>query len=298
MRLSITAVTEAVVDIMREASLGGAVDHVLAARIAGQVRPGLEKALKGRPASGAELSALSEFRTVVGQHLASPQSAYIANETRRALERVLATANRSGSEFASAILYSGRVPLQADDGNLDSGGERRRSGERSVASLARETTLTVSGAVGFARELGINPVHAGFFSGTSADMQNALRDALRKGTAITDAHIKNPNDVAAVIGAIRAGKLAPNDPRVPQSVRDIMEDMKKNGVDPATAKPDAIKKYFRDHPGALDTVKKTNAKTLESVKAKTDEQLKAGNLAKTVAVAATKPGSKVNSAKL
>jgi hypothetical protein len=181
-------------------------------------------------------------------------------------------------------------------------GEGRSSGERvTAAALARSAPLSVDGAIGYARELGMNPALAGFFVGASHEMRDALRSAIRNGTSITDDQVKNPNDVAAVIGAIRAGKMKADDPRVPPSVRQIIDDMKKQGIDPATADPKKVKKYLNDHPEALDAAKKANDRTLKSVAPRTDGQIENANLKKEVRVdpkAQAVPASKVQSAKL
>ena len=143
----------------------------------------------------------------------------------------------------------GNVPLALRD---DAGA--RSSGDRAAA--ARDTALSVNGAIGYAREIGVNPALAGFFVGGSPEMRDALRSAIRDGTAISDDKVKNMNDVGMVLGAIRAGKLKPDDPRIPPSVRAVIQEMKKQGIDPATARPDQIKKYLKDNPKALDAARK------------------------------------------
>jgi hypothetical protein len=106
-------------------------------------------------------------------------------------------------------------------------------------------------------------------------------------------------DVSMVLGAVRSGKLKSDDPRIPPSVRSIMEDMKKEGIDPATADPAKVKKYLDANPTALDAAKKANKKSLDSVAPKTNEQLKTGlNTAQVKPKAQTDPAAKVQSAKL
>ena len=152
-------------------------------------------------------------------------------------------ASPQGANFGQlAARFLSNVPLaMRDDGK---GGERASS-----AAITRDAPLSVNGAISYARELGINPAHAGFFVGTSADMRDALRSAVRDGASITDDKVKNMRDVAAVIGAIRAGKLKSDDPRLPPSVRSIIEDMKKKGIDPSTAKPDESQKVPQGRSG-------------------------------------------------
>lgn len=207
-------------------------------------------------------------------------------------------AGPKGAEFGQlAARVLGNVPLSMrDDGDGLRGGERA-----SGAAITRDAPLSVNGAIGYAREIGANPALAGFFVGGSAEMRDALRSAIHNGTAITDDKVKSIRDVSMVIGAIRAGRLKPDDPNIPPSVRQIIDDMKKNGIDPATADPKKVKKYLDDHPTALDAAKKANDKTLDSVASKTDEQLKAANMKKNVRVdpkAQNNAAAKVQSAKL
>lgn len=261
MRVTVSAVTEAVIDTMRAANPGGIIDHALAARIGGEIRPALDKVLKTKVGSGAELASLSEFRTILSQHLGNPNSTYVEAETRKAIQRTLETANRTGSQFSSAA-WQARLALAApgETARDDTAAEGRRGGERIAAAIAREVPLTVTGAIGFAKELGINPAQAAFFVGASAEMRDALRGAIRDGTAITEDKVKSMRDVSAVLGAVRAGKLKPDDPRIPPSVRGVMEDMKKNGIDPATADPKKIQRYLKDNPAALDTARRAAAR--------------------------------------
>lgn len=209
-------------------------------------------------------------------------------------------ANPTAAGFKAADVgqHAGRllsnVPLaMRDDGK---GGERATS-----AAITRDAPLSVNGAISYAREIGVNPALAGFFVGGSAEMRDALRNAIQSGTAITDDKVKNMRDVSMVIGAIRAGKLKPDDPSIPPSVRQIVDDMKKNWIDPVTADPKKVKKYLDDHPAALDAAKRANDKALDTAAPKTDEQLKAANIKKKVHVdpkAQGNPAAKVQSAKL
>ncbi len=261
MRVTVSAVTEAVIDTMRAANPDGILDHALAARIGGEIRPALDKALKTKVGSGAELAGLSEFRTILSQHLGNPNSTYVEAETRRAIQRTLETANRTGSRFFSAASQArpGTLAAFGDVARDDAGTDGRR-GERVASAMAREAPLTVTGAIGFAKELGISPTYAGFFTGGSPEMRDALRGAIRDGTAITEDKVKNMRDVSTVLGAVRAGKLRADDPRIPPSVRGVMEDMKKNGIDPATADPKKIQRYLNDNPAALDTARRAAAR--------------------------------------
>ena len=146
---------------MRAANPDGILDHALAARIGGEIRPALDKALKTKVGSGAELASLSEFRTILSQHLGNSNSAYVEAETRRAIQRTLETANRTGSQFSSAASQArtGTLAALGETARDDTGTEARRGGERVAAAMVREAPLTVTGAIGFAKELGISPAY-------------------------------------------------------------------------------------------------------------------------------------------
>jgi hypothetical protein len=177
-------------------------------------------------------------------------------------------------QLAARFLSNGPLAIRDD-------GDARRGGERpSGAAITHDTPLSVNGAIGYAREIGANPALAGFFVGGSPEMRDALRGAIHNGTAITDDKVKNMRDVSMVIGAVRAGKLKPDDPNIPPSVRQIIEDMKKQGIDPATADPKKVKKYLDDHPGALKAAKKESDARLKSKAGQTDDQIEASLAAK------------------
>lgn len=254
MHVTVSTITEAVVDVMKAATPGGIVDETLAARISGEIAPALLKALTSHVSSGAELSGLDVFRNILNQHLATPASAYIDAEARKAMQRTLDTANRTGSEFSSLIANAGTRLMHgaAAEGARGEGNADRRAGERvSAAALTRDTPLSVDGAIGFAKELGISPSYAGLFAGGSQVMRDALRDAITKGASIADDQVKSMKDVGMVLGAIRAGKLDPDDPRIPTSIKKIVADMKAKGIDPKTADQKVIQKYLGDNPEAL-----------------------------------------------
>jgi hypothetical protein len=256
MHVTVSTIAEAVVDVMKAATPGGIVDQTLAARISGEIAPALQKALTAPVSSGAELSGLGAFRNILSQHFATPASAYVESETRKAMQRTLETANRTGSEFSSLIAGAGSRLLHgvAAEGARE-GNSEYRAGERISAALKRDAPLDVNGAIGFAKELGISPSYAGLFAGGSQVMRDALRDAITKGASISDDQVTNMKDVGMVLGAIRAGKLKADDPRLPASVKSVIDDMKKEGIDPATADPKQVQKYLKDHPKALEAAK-------------------------------------------
>ena len=85
-------------------------------------------------------------------------------------------------------------------------------------------------------------------------MRDAIRDHIRRREALTDEHVTGAADARAMIGAIRAGKVRLED--APPSVQKLMEEMRRNGVDPATAEPEAIQRYFEQNPRALEAARR------------------------------------------
>jgi hypothetical protein len=281
LRVTVTAVTEAVIDVMKSANSGGIVDRSLAFNIAGAIRPALEKALIGKVGSGAELIGLSAFRNILNQHLGSPASAYIDAELRKAMQHTLENANRSGSEFSVLLGQLGSkdtllARLSAATQRDVARSEGRRSsadfthafngGVYSAANLSAEmrsyvdpahgiTGAHVAGVGNYLSGLGINAQqYTGYFVGSSEAIRNAIEDHVKNGTKLTDEQIKNSGDVKAVIGAVKAGKVKKED--APESVQRVMEDMKSNGLDPANSDVKAIQQYLKDNPHALEAAKR------------------------------------------
>jgi hypothetical protein len=195
-----------------------------------------------------ENSALIQAQSIVQEAVKAQQAAQVGNNGGQnataahdaGKNGALAVANAAGLNGKNGGKYA----------NMKDGGSS--GGDAHSASY--------SVAVSYAKQLGIDPALAPFFVGTSSVMREALRDAINNGTTIRDDQVKNMHDVGAVIGAIRAGKLSPDDPRIPQSVRQIMDDMRAKGIDPIKADPKVIKKYLDDHPDALKQLKKVNSK--------------------------------------
>lgn len=289
-RVTPTVVSEAVAEVMRVSSPGGTVDMALASKIGGDIRPSLEKALTGRIGSGAELMGLTTFRNILNQHLGSPAAASMDADTRKQMQRTLETANRTGSDFA-ALVANGGMRLAALSGASgeslrDGGSVDGRSGSRSSIDLQRMahggpytgTTLSgemkswvdpthgitaahVAGVGNYLNTLGINaPQYTGYFVGSSEATRNAIRDYINKGTKITDEHIKNPNDVKAVMGAIKAGKMKRED--APPSVQQIIKRMEREGV--SANDPKAVDRYFEANPKALEDARKDADKRVEA----------------------------------
>jgi hypothetical protein len=125
-------------------------------------------------------------------------------------------------------------------------------------------------------------------------MRDALRDAITSGKAITDDKVKSMKDVGMVLGAIRAGKLKPDDPRIPDSVKHVIDDMKKKGIDPTKADQKTIQEYLKDNPTKLDEIRKSNAKDIAAKEGQTTAKIAADSQAgdKKLATAKVKPGAK------
>ena len=143
----------------------------------------------------------------------------------------------------------------------------------------------VAGVGNYLHNLGINAhQYTGFFVGSSDTVRHAIRDHVRNRTALTDEHVTNAADARAIIGAIQAGRIRLED--APPSVRHLIEDMRSRGIDPSTADPGAIQRYFDQNPQALErartlvlqegaTTSLTTGLNLESVRA---QALAAGNI--------------------
>jgi len=194
--------------------------------------------------------------------------------------------NASGAPLSAAAMAAfglyGRNAAVDGAGGGD-GSTSGKSGDRTSSAsyaYAQATPLSATSASNFAQELGLGPGYTGFFVGASPGMRDALRDAIRNGTPIGEDKVKNMRDVSAVVGAIRAGKLKPDDPRIPDSVKKIIKDMKEKGIDPATADHKVIKKYLDDNPRALEAARKqdaldhkdTNGMSVEQKKAKIENE--------------------------
>jgi hypothetical protein len=233
-------------------------------RLVSAVLPDMESAAARDPS----ISWKSSFPSVIQKYESLAKDLGLGVSAAQRDMQTIRHANATDANFAGALGRLGWEGLQhhamlAGRRSDASGGSGSAGSEHSSSTAyTRELPLGITGANHFAKELGIGSNHAGFFVGISHGMQDALRDAIKHGKAINDDQVKNARDVSAVIGAIRAGKLKPDDPRVPPSVRKIMEDMKSKGIDPATADPKAIDKYFKDNPKALEAVKAQNAKDI------------------------------------
>jgi hypothetical protein len=134
-------------------------------------------------------------------------------------------------------------------------------------------------ASAFARQIGADPAFAKLFSGASAEGLNAIAEFIRNGKPASDDDIHTIKDARAWIGAIRAGKIDPNDPNLPPAIKKIIAGMREAGIDPATGKPEEIKAWFDKNPDALRKAKASADNLIEKEKGltegrKADEMLK------------------------
>ena len=104
-RVSLTAVVEAIADIMEDVNRGGVVDRALASRIGGEVQVAVAAAVgTGRISSTTQLVGQQAFWNIVSQHLASTSSAYTDQQARQHLLHYMRTqANRTGADFANFV---------------------------------------------------------------------------------------------------------------------------------------------------------------------------------------------------
>jgi hypothetical protein len=111
--------------------------------------------------------------------------------------------------------------------------------------------------------------YAGFFVGSSETVRHAIHARVHQGQALTDEHVTSAADARAIMGAIRAGRIKPED--APPSVRRLMERMEREGVDPTTADPSRIQQFFDQNPNALEEAKRANAAALTALAGTTRE---------------------------
>jgi hypothetical protein len=120
-RVSLTAVIEAVSDVMEAANRHGIVDRALASRIGAQIHLAVAQAVgAGRISSGADLLGQQAFRTILGQHLASADSSYADQQARQSLlDFMRRHANRTSADFAVFVAQFRRGGGYADRSERD-----------------------------------------------------------------------------------------------------------------------------------------------------------------------------------
>jgi hypothetical protein len=302
-RHSLAEIQSAIEAIMARHSGGKSYDASLAAQLAGNLHGAVNDpknalgALAGNPAFE---RMVTELAPKLNETINDPAA-------RMASARVeLARSNATGSPLSEAA----RVALglqRVGDSRGDAsghGGERTSSQnysrELSAASAYKElanegySAAQVTSAMNFAKSIGINDNnYANYFAGSSKTTRDAIAAHIKDGKEITDDQVQKSEDVAAIVGAVKAGKMKPEE--APPSVRKVMEDMKKDGVDPATTDAKSVRKYLKEHPKALEQAKKDNGAAVRADAGLTDEQV---NQKKNGAVtAAAKAAPKTDNAK-
>lgn len=118
-RVSLTAVVEAISDIMEAGNRGGVADRALASRIGSQIHLAVAQALgHGRISSGADLVGQQAFRNILSQHLATTSSSYTDQAARQSLlDFMRRHANRTGADFANFVAQFRRGGGYADRGS-------------------------------------------------------------------------------------------------------------------------------------------------------------------------------------
>jgi PBP1b-binding outer membrane lipoprotein LpoB len=274
MTLSFSPITRADIAGSISSFYGVGADPSAIDRLAGLVLPDVQRASAQDPQS---------WKSVVPGVLAKYES--VARELGLGVspsdrDRLsLRTANQTDAAFATALARLGPEALRVLGEGSSASVRERASGSRDdrASTFARDVPLTVSNAVGFAKELGINPVHAALFAGGSHEMRDALRDAIKTGKPITDDNVKSMKDVGMVLAAIRSGKMKADDPRVPESVKKVIEDMKQKGIDPENADQKIIQKYLNDNPGKLQEIKRQNTGAIATDAGQSNAQVKQRN---------------------
>lgn len=246
---------------------GVAVEASAVARLAELFYPDVQQASARDPASWKLVfpGVLAKYESVA-RELGLGMS---AAERDRA---VLKSANTTDAAFAAALARLGFEGLR-HYAAAQGGAARERVGREDHGSPSAHEPLSATAAASFAREIGVGPGYMRLFAGGSHEMRDALRDAIKSGKPITDDKIKSMEDVGMVLGAIRAGKLKADDPRIPDSVKKVMEDMKAKGIDPTKADPNTIEKYLKDNPRALEAARAEINKDKEAASGLDDKQL-------------------------
>jgi hypothetical protein len=236
------------------------------------VFPGVQAASRGNPAAWR-----SVVLGVLANHIGMAQGLGLqGSELQRQLQ-IMRASNRTSADFVHALrafqtLVAGmggwsRVARAVDGGGTTNSNTYAALGSGYAADrLPMEMRRYVDrygahhvAAVGnYLHSLGMDHHHvhqyAGFFVGSSETVRHAIRARVHHGEALTDEHVTSAADARAIMGAIRAGRIKPED--APPSVRRLMERMEREGVDPANADPQAIQRYFDQNPSALEEAKR------------------------------------------
>lgn len=287
---------------MSRQSGGKSYDASLAAQIAGNIHAAVNDprnaldALAGTPAFE---RMVTEQAPKLTETLNDPAARMVAAKAEQA------RANTTGAPLSEAARLALGLGHVADTRGSGHGGERTSSagyarelsGSSSYKELASEgySAAQVSSAVSYAKSLGISDsAYAGYFVGSSQAARDAIAAHIKNGTAITDDQVNKTGDVAAIIGAVKAGKMKAED--APPSVQKVLEKMKKDGVDPATSDAKDVRKYLKEHPKALEQAKAEIARHEKADEGLTREQKEAKNAG--AEKAAVKSAPKTDTTKL
>jgi hypothetical protein len=303
-----STVRDAILQIMQGDHRTGSVDARRAADVAARITGSVQK-MGFRGASSALLSGNAAFHTLVTQHLGSPAAAAYDPVFRQQLQQAIEKANITGSDYIAGVKAGIQIGLaqyaKLNDGSVSDAsgsGEGRRSasqpynaelltnytasnlspGLRGLVDTNRGFTAGhVAEAANFAQRIGLEPgPYTGYFTGSSQSIRTAIERHVKSGDKITDDHLKDPHDVKAVLGAIKAGKMKKED--APPAMQKIIKDMESKGIKLDSADHKAVEKYLQDNPKILEQVKKANDKDIAAEAGKGQSELDA----KTAALAA------------
>ena len=233
---------------------------------------GVQEASRGNPSAWR-----SAMLSVLANHVGMAQGLGLQGSELQRQIQIMRDSNRTGPEFAQARL---RVQaLVAAMGGWSRVARAADGGERTINSnsyavmsgytannlpiemrthLGRYDAAHVAAVGNYLSDLGLHQHdvqrYAGFFVGSSETVRQAIRARIHQGQALTDEHVTSAADARAIMGAIRAGRIKPED--APPSVRRLMERMEREGVDPATADPTRIQQFLDQNPNALEEAKR------------------------------------------
>jgi len=263
---SIDQIANAVVPVLAAIN-GGPVDPADARMIASMISPGINNPASGIP-PGSNLMLNSDFIRRVAERKGA---GHIDDQdfARKQMFEALKNANVSSSVFAAALGKAGfgsaGLFVRGAQLSEDAKSSGRYSGMKDASAADQAGSA-------FARQIGADPAYARLFAGASPEGLNAIADFIRNGRPGSDDDIHTIKDAQAWIGAIRAGKIDPNDPNLPPAIKKIIAGMRKEGIDPATADPKEIEGYFKKHPDALREAQKAAKADIQARATLTEEE--------------------------
>jgi hypothetical protein len=237
---------------------------------------GVQEASRGNPAAWR-----SVVLSVLANHIGMARGLGLqGSELQRQLQ-IMRASNRTSADFVNALravqtLVAGmggwsRVAREVAGGDrttnsntyaaLGSGYSADRLPMEMRRYVDRYGAHHVAAVGNYLTGLGMeqHDVHrfAGFFVGSSETVRHAIHARVHHGQALTDEHVTSAADARAIMGAIRAGRIRPED--APPSVRRLMERMEREGVDPSKADASQVQQFFERNPNALEEAKRVNA---------------------------------------